>query len=124
MSIIQLLNTYYSYDKELILLNSTAKTRSNTHHWIKEINYFRHHHIQFDDPNSLTRCVRFLSGQARALVLSGGGGRGWTHIGALYAFSENKIDFDLVGGTSVGAIIAALYATGKPIEELVMLLQK
>lgn len=51
------------------------------------------------------------------LVLGGGGARGFVQVGALKAFYEHGIDFELVVGTSVGSIVGALYAAGiKPDE--------
>jgi predicted acylesterase/phospholipase RssA len=47
-----------------------------------------------------------------ALVLSGGGGRGLAHAGALVALEELGYDATFVAGTSMGAIIGALYAAG------------
>ena len=47
-----------------------------------------------------------------ALCLGGGGARGFAHIGALQAFREANIDFDLVVGCSAGSIVGALYAAG------------
>lgn len=46
------------------------------------------------------------------LALSGGGTRGFAHVGVLKAFSEEGIDFYCVAGTSVGSLIGALYAAG------------
>lgn len=46
------------------------------------------------------------------LVLSGGGARGFAHIGAIKAFEEERIVFDYVVGTSAGSIVGALYAYG------------
>lgn len=46
------------------------------------------------------------------LVLSGGGARGFAHIGALKVMQEAGLEFDFVGGTSMGSIIGALYAIG------------
>ncbi len=46
------------------------------------------------------------------LALSGGGARGFAHIGVIRAFEENNIGFDYVAGTSVGSIIGAMYAAG------------
>ncbi|WP_277612596.1 patatin-like phospholipase family protein [Aequorivita vitellina] len=46
------------------------------------------------------------------LVLSGGGARGAAHIGALKAFEEYGLSPTHVAGTSVGAIVGALYAAG------------
>lgn len=46
------------------------------------------------------------------LVLSGGGAKGFAHIGALKVFHEAGLQFDFVGGTSMGSIIGGLYAMG------------
>ena len=46
------------------------------------------------------------------LALSGGGIRGAVHIGVLKAFEENNIKIDIIGGTSSGSLVAALYAMG------------
>ena len=46
------------------------------------------------------------------LALSGGGIRGIAHAGVLAAFEKNNIYFDIIGGTSSGAIVASLYAMG------------
>ena len=46
------------------------------------------------------------------LALSGGGIRGAVHIGVLKAFEENDIKVDVIGGTSSGSLVAALYAMG------------
>ena len=46
------------------------------------------------------------------LVLSGGGAKGLSHIGALKVIDSLGIRIDYIAGTSMGAIIGALYATG------------
>lgn len=46
------------------------------------------------------------------LALSGGGIRGAVHIGVLKALEENDIKIDIIGGTSSGSLVAALYAMG------------
>lgn len=53
-----------------------------------------------------------------ALVLGGGGMRGFAHIGVLQAFEEAGIRPDLVVGTSIGAIIGAAYAAGTSPDQL------
>ncbi len=53
------------------------------------------------------------------LALGGGGARGFGHLGALKAFKELGIDFDCVAGTSVGALIGALYCSGMDVEEMI-----
>ncbi|MBR6760199.1 MAG: patatin-like phospholipase family protein [Alistipes sp.] len=52
------------------------------------------------------------------LVLAGGGARGLYHIGVIRALEENNIPIDYVSGTSMGAIIAALYASGYTTDEM------
>lgn len=52
------------------------------------------------------------------LVLSGGGAKGLAHIGALRAIEEAGIRIDYIGGTSMGAIVGALYASGYSAVEL------
>ena len=46
------------------------------------------------------------------LVLSGGGAKGFAHIGVLKVLEEANIKIDFIGGTSMGAIIGGLYASG------------
>jgi NTE family protein len=48
------------------------------------------------------------------LVLSGGGTRGFAHIGAMQALDEAGQEIDVISGTSVGSIAGALYADGVP----------
>ncbi|MCL2596514.1 MAG: patatin-like phospholipase family protein [Paludibacter sp.] len=65
-----------------------------------------------------------LSGQQKVgLVLSGGGAKGIVHIGVIKALEENNIPIDYVVGTSMGAIVASLYAIGMTPDEMVTLLK-
>lgn len=48
-----------------------------------------------------------------ALVLGGGGARGYAHIGVLKVLKEAGIEYDLIVGTSVGSLIGAMYADCK-----------
>ncbi len=52
------------------------------------------------------------------VVLSGGGAKGMAHIGALKVIEEAGVKIDYIGGTSMGAIIGALYASGYSATEL------
>ena len=47
------------------------------------------------------------------LVLSGGAARGLAHIGVLKALEEQGIHIDAIAGTSMGAVIGGLYASGQ-----------
>ena len=52
------------------------------------------------------------------VVLSGGGAKGYAHVGALKRIEEAGIKIDYIGGTSMGAIIGGLYAAGYTPDEL------
>jgi len=78
----------------------------------------RHHHICQSDLDGLPRLARYLAGRAVGLVLAGGGARGFAHIGAIRAIRERGIQIDHVGGTSMGAIIAAFVAMGMNDDEV------
>ncbi|KAI5170809.1 lysophospholipid hydrolase [Nematocida sp. LUAm3] len=62
--------------------------------------------------DDLKRFLRTLKGENIGLVLGGGGARGISHIGIIQALEEAGIPIDAVGGTSMGAFVGALYATG------------
>jgi NTE family protein len=53
-----------------------------------------------------------------ALVLSGGGAKGFAHIGVIKALEREDVKVDMVVGTSMGCIIGALYALGYRAEEI------
>jgi len=53
-----------------------------------------------------------------ALALSGGGARGFAHIGVLKALEEENLEPDLIIGTSMGAVVGGLYAAGYRASEL------
>lgn len=52
------------------------------------------------------------------LALAGGGVKGAAHIGVLKALEENGIHVDAVAGTSIGSIVASLYAMGYSTEKM------
>lgn len=52
------------------------------------------------------------------LVLSGGGARGFAHIGVLKVLEKNHIPIDYIAGTSMGSIIGGLYASGMSATEI------
>jgi len=52
------------------------------------------------------------------LVLSGGGAKGLAHIGALKVLEDAGVEVDYIGGTSMGAIIGSLYASGYKARQL------
>ncbi|XP_047659076.1 patatin-like phospholipase domain-containing protein 6 isoform X2 [Tachysurus fulvidraco] len=63
-----------------------------------------------DRHSDFSRLARVLTGNSIALVLGGGGARGCSHVGVIKAMEEAGIPIDLVGGTSIGSFISALYS--------------
>ncbi|ACL58122.1 patatin-like phospholipase family protein [Methylobacterium nodulans] len=74
--------------------------------------------VREGDSRDHCRLARLASGSAHGLVLGGGGARGLAHLGVLRALDEAGFPIDLVGGTSMGAIIAASLATGSPLDQI------
>src|ERR1700690_471661 len=52
------------------------------------------------------------------LVLSGGGARGMAHIGVLKVLEELQVPIDCIAGTSMGAVVGGLYASGMTASEI------
>jgi predicted acylesterase/phospholipase RssA/CRP-like cAMP-binding protein len=58
------------------------------------------------------RLARHIRGVTLGLALAGGGARGMAHLGVFRALERSGIDFDLIAGTSAGALVGAVYAAG------------
>jgi predicted acylesterase/phospholipase RssA/outer membrane translocation and assembly module TamA len=61
---------------------------------------------------------RNVKGYKVGIALSGGGARGFAHLGVLEELEKNGIQIDIVTGTSMGGIIGGLYATGMPPHQI------
>ncbi|MFQ7079421.1 MAG: patatin-like phospholipase family protein [Christensenellaceae bacterium] len=57
------------------------------------------------------------------LALGSGGAKGFAHIGALKAFEEHGVKFDVVAGTSIGSIVGAFYANGYSATDMLQLMR-
>jgi predicted acylesterase/phospholipase RssA len=73
-----------------------------------------HHRLATTEPSDpgARRLARRLVGRALGVVLSGGGARGFAHIGALAELDADGIEVDRYGGCSMGSFIAAMAAAG------------
>jgi len=58
------------------------------------------------------------------LALSGGGARGFAHIGVLKALVQHQIPIDMIAGVSAGAIVGGAFASGMPINEIAAMASK
>ncbi|XP_076793628.1 patatin-like phospholipase domain-containing protein 7 isoform X3 [Arvicanthis niloticus] len=71
-----------------------------------------------DRHSDFSRLARMLTGNAIALVLGGGGARGCAQVGILRALAECGIPVDIIGGTSIGAFMGALFAEERSYSQI------
>ncbi|MET0663248.1 MAG: cyclic nucleotide-binding domain-containing protein [Ilumatobacteraceae bacterium] len=81
-------------------------------------------HLRAGRDDHVRRLARLASGHGVGLVLSGGGARGFAHLGALRALRESGVPVDAVGGCSMGAPIAGGVALDLDDAELIALAEK
>ena len=107
---------------ELILMHDGPVLAGAAARWLALHPGIALHHVCGD--GDIPRIARLLTGRGVGLVLSGGGARGFAHIGAVRALREAGVPIDLVGGTSMGAIMAAGVAAGWDVPELTLRLRR
>ncbi|HLU82132.1 MAG TPA: patatin-like phospholipase family protein, partial [Trueperaceae bacterium] len=96
---------------QLVLLHPAGtQAPSGTAAWLERTGVAEWHHVRAGDAFGVPRLVRRLTGRGVGLVFSGGGARAYAHIGLLRAVQELDIEIDVLGGTSMGALIAASFA--------------
>lgn len=97
----------------MVILHPESETLpSNTGEWLRSWNAVDHQHVHWDITSDIERVARYITNTSMGLVLSGGGARGFAHIGVIRALREGGIPIDMIGGTSMGAVIASAYALG------------
>lgn len=102
-----------------------TKLPQRTPAWLEPRSLASHHHVRTGDASHLARLARILSGRATAVVLGGGGARGFAHLGVLQVLDELNIPLDMIGGTSIGSIMGigpamgwtAAFARTKAVEQ-------
>lgn len=104
---------------DLILLNHAgAQQQVPTQVWKNACDAARVFHWNGIDDADGARLARTMAGQSVGLVLSGGGARAYAHVGVIKALRDARLPIDFVGGTSMGAIIAACVALGWSDDEI------
>jgi NTE family protein len=86
--------------------------------WLQRRPTTDHLHVRLQGEQDFERLARLQSRTAVGLVFSGGGARGFAHLGVLKALDERGIQVDCVGGTSIGAVMAALVAADQPVAKV------
>jgi NTE family protein len=101
---------------DIVLMHGRGGSSCSARDWLKAQRCRRLHNVHNMD--DIARTSRLLTGHSVGLVLSGGGARGFAHIGVLRALSEMGVAIDTIGATSIGAIIGAGWAAGWDYSEM------
>ena len=108
-----------AYEVLLLLHRDSSCLPKNTRSWLSQRPHLdEHYHVRWDTEQDFGRVARVLAGEAVGVVLGGGGARGFAHIGILRALEESGVPVDFIGGTSMGAALAAQYALGASPAEM------
>ncbi|GAB3559767.1 patatin-like phospholipase family protein [Spirosoma fluminis] len=122
-----LMNEQWTGAPHTLLLMHPSETTHPRHtvHWLAPRPAVkRHYHLRAGLKRDMARFARILSGTSVGLVLAGGGAKGFAHIGVLRALQEWDIPVDVVGGTSVGGLVAATFSFDEAIEPTTQHLRK
>jgi len=110
---------------ELVLIHEAGSTPHNTNSWRKNRHSLaRHHHVRLSSREDMARLARYISGHSVGVILTGGGGGGLAHLGALRALEENGIPIDCIGGTSQGTLTAGMYARSLSTSHMMPILRQ
>ena len=109
---------------ELVLLRPGGGEGGDVMAWKAQTGARAHYFVRPDNDTDLAALARHLTGRAIGLVLGGGGARGFAHLGLLRALEEAEIRVDVAGGSSMGAFISALVASGYTSHEMLPLLRE
>lgn len=102
----------------LVLLHPRRGRVTGTARWLAPRKVAMHHHVALDRAADIERLVRFIEGRAVGLVACGGGALAAAHSGVFKAATEAGLAFDIMGGTSAGAALAAAFLRDTPPEEI------
>jgi len=109
----------YHRKVDLVLLHAKGtENPSHTARWLRKRELNAYHHIRIDDSEHMARLARRLCGCARGIVFSGGGARGYAHLGVQKAIEQHDIKIDYIGGSSMGGLLGASMAMGQGTESI------
>jgi predicted acylesterase/phospholipase RssA len=91
--------------------------------WLEKRRLSGHQHVWWQEDADFSRLARIVSRRSVGVVLGGGGAKGIAHIGVLRALEEAGIPIDMIGGSSMGAIIAGARALGWDHSRMVSLIK-
>lgn len=107
---------------DLVLLHS-SKTHQprGTDRWLEKRRLDAFYHVRINDPEHFSRLARRLTHKARGIVFSGGGARGYAHLGVQRLIEEHAVCIDYIGGSSMGGLLGAAMAMGRDYNDVLSL---
>lgn len=102
----------------VLLHHGMDRKAATTNEWTDACGAERLFHWRGLEDEDAARLARIIARRSIGLVMSGGGARAYAHIGVVRALREAGLPFDVIGGTSMGAIIAACVAMGWDDDEI------
>lgn len=118
-------NPQIAASQSLWLLHpDTQQTPQQTRRWLDARPHIplagqSHFHTRQTHAGDWARLARILSGQATGLVLAGGGARGLAQLGIMQELEASGHHWDMAGGTSIGAVMAAYAAMDLPLAQII-----
>ena len=104
---------------DVVLLHHGGRRKgAEPEEWVSAAQAARLFHWDRMDKDDCQRLARVIAGRSVGLVLSGGGARAYAHIGAIPALREVGCPIDFIGGSSMGAVIAACVGLGWKDDEI------
>lgn len=98
---------------DVVLIKKVGKAPASTpREWLEAAGASRLLSWRESNEHDVKTLARTIAGTSVGLVLSGGGARAFSQIGAIRAFREAGYEFDFYGGTSMGGVVAACAAMG------------
>ena len=111
--------------RALVILEEQGRERAaNTNGRVEARLVDDHYHLRRGSDEDLRRLARILGGVSTGLVLSGGGARGFAHLGVIRALREHGIPIDMIGGSSIGSVMGVGPALDLDIAEMTELVTR
>lgn len=108
----------------VLLHHNMDRKAATTDEWRTASDAQRLFHWRGLEDQDAARLARVIARRSIGLVLSGGGARAYAHIGVIRALREAGLPFDVIGGTSMGAVVAGCAAMGWDDDEIELRIRK
>jgi NTE family protein len=108
----------------VLLHHGSDRKAATTNEWREACEAVRVFHWRGLEDADAARLARIIARHSVGIVLSGGGSRAYAHIGVIRALREAGLPLDVIGGTSMGAIVGACAAMGWDDNEIELRIRK